>query len=68
MNIFGKILKALEESRRREAERQIRRYWYLVEQAREYEKRKNIELAARNAADMPQASVMMGAPICGPQT
>ena len=74
MNIFGKILKALEESRQREADRTIRRYWHLVEQARAYDERQACaydqrkKLVAGNAADMPQASLMMGAPICDPRT
>jgi len=43
MNYIVKLLKALHESRQREADRVIRRYWHLVERAHEYERRYNIE-------------------------
>ena len=55
MGLFARIIDALHTSRQREAERVIRRYQPLVEQARAFDRRRALEESERTA-NAPRAS------------
>jgi len=49
MNFFARILKTIDRSQQLKADRQIRRYAYLVEQVHEYDKKQNISAVGKKA-------------------
>jgi hypothetical protein len=53
MNFFSKFLKALGSSRKQDADRVIRRYRYLVEQAHAHDERMKLEGADEDAWRAP---------------
>ena len=53
MNLFTKFLEALGSSRQQDATRVIRRYRYLVDQARAYDEKKKPEAADEDAWRAP---------------
>lgn len=55
MGLFARLIGALHTSRQREAERVIRRYQPLVEQAREFDRRRAVAEAERTA-NAPRAA------------
>jgi hypothetical protein len=55
MGLFARIIDALHTSRQREAERVIRRYQPLIEQARAFDRRRAVAEAER-AANAPRVS------------
>ena len=56
MNRFVRLLEAFHSSRQLDADRMIRRHWYLVEQARAYEQKQNTGSVRNNVAGTPQLS------------
>ena len=67
MNRIARLFEALQNSRQREAHGVIRRYWHLVEEAHEYERRFEIEAACSNARAL-QKSFTTDEHLCIPQT
>jgi hypothetical protein len=55
MGLFARVVDALHTSRQREAERMIRRYQPLVEQAREFDRRRALAESER-AASAPRGT------------
>lgn len=49
MNLIGILFEALHNSRNQEADRIIRKYQHLVEEAHAHERRREIETAGKNA-------------------
>jgi hypothetical protein len=60
MNLFTKFLEALGSSRQQEANRVIRRYRYLAEQARAYDEKNKLEAADENAWGAPSHPLFLG--------
>jgi hypothetical protein len=60
------IIEALHNSRQRQADREIRRHWHLVEEARKYHRRREIEAASSKAGRPSQRSFATAAPLCSP--
>ena len=48
MNPIARFFEALQNSRKLDADRVIRRYWHLVEEAHAYDRRREIEAASNN--------------------
>jgi hypothetical protein len=55
MNVFTWLLQGLHESRRRNAERQIRRYAHLIEASKERDRRPEIVAAGRQESSWRDA-------------
>jgi len=57
---LAKFLEALHASRQLAAERVIRQHWHLVEEARDYERRREMEAAvARERAAISRGAMML---------
>ncbi len=68
MNLITGLMEALHYSRQRDAERVIRRYQNLVEQAREHERKCKIEETSSGATGTAGESFATGGKLCVPQT
>ena len=68
MNRIARFIEALHNSRQREADRVIRRYWHLVEEANEYERKREIKAAGAIAEPASQRPFTAGEQLCSPQT
>lgn len=67
MTFFARFLEAIERSQKLNADRLIRRYSYLVDQARAHEEREKLEEANKNsAAAQSQPSFIAGLPLYNP--
>jgi DNA-binding Lrp family transcriptional regulator len=67
MTIFARFLDAIERSQKLKADGLIRRYSYLVDQARAHEEREKFEEASKNAAAVPsQPSFIAELPLYNP--
>ena len=67
MSRIVRFFEALHNSRRREADRVIRRYWHLVEEAHEYERKREIKAASNSTGRASPAPVTSGGQLCSPQ-
>jgi hypothetical protein len=67
MNRIARFFEALGNSRKLEADRVIRRYWHLVEEANEYERKREIKADSNNADRPSQKSFITDGPLCSPQ-
>jgi hypothetical protein len=64
---MARMIEALHNSRQRQADRVIRRHWHLVEEAHQYDRRREIEAASSNAGRPSQRSFTTAAPLCSPE-
>jgi len=67
MSRIVRFFEALHNSRRREADRVIRRYWHLVEEANEYDRKREIKAAGAIAEPASQAPFASGGQLYIPQ-
>ena len=56
MSRFLRLIEAMHETRRREAERVVSRHQRLIEEARDYERQRAIRIAERTAAEAIEAT------------
>ena len=68
MNRIARFFEPLHNSRQRQADRVIRRYWHLVEEANEYERKREIKAAGAIAEPASQRPFTAGEQLCSPQT
>jgi hypothetical protein len=67
MNRIARFFEALHNSRQREADRVIRRYRHLVEEAHEYDRKREIKAAGTIAGRASPAPVASGEQLCSSQ-
>jgi hypothetical protein len=67
MNRIARLFEALQNSRKLEADRVIRRYWHLVEEAHEYERKREIEATYNNVGRTLERTFITGESLCNPQ-
>jgi hypothetical protein len=67
MSRIAHFFEALHNSRQREADRVILRYWHLVEEAHEYERKREIKAASNSTGRASPAPVTSGGQLCSPQ-
>jgi hypothetical protein len=67
MSRIARFFEAFHNSRQREADRVIRRYWHLVEEANEYERKREIKAAGAIAEPASPAPVTSGQRLYSPQ-
>lgn len=68
MNRIARYIEALHNSRQREAHRVIRRYWHLVEETNEYERKREIKEAGAIAEPASQRPLTVREQLCNSQT
>jgi hypothetical protein len=68
MNRIARFFEALHNSRQREADRVIRRYRHLIEEANEYERKREIKAAGAIAEPASPRPFTAGEQLCSPQT
>ena len=67
MSRIAHFFEAIHKSRQREADRMIRRYWHLVEEAHEYERKREIKAAGTIAGRASPAPLASGEQLCSSQ-
>ena len=67
MSRIAHFFEAVHNSRQREADRVIRRYWHLVKEAHDYERKREIKAASNRTGHASPAPVTSGEQLCSPQ-